>query len=222
MHISSELVHWGVPLKRAVSEHCEDLACEREGPIVDVKEALARREALRSELVRLFQLVMASESDSFLRQVGARIPSEEERGKARREVALLGGKHRAWDRIKEVQGEQERIGQELRTQLQRVGLKAILPLLEAESYEQLLDAAGRMQIYRLTPEWREVGALPVGSEPDVKAVVREFGGGKYQIAHPAVGDSEERREVLEFGGPSKDRDLTEVLAAWGLRIREGD
>ncbi len=189
---------------------------------MNLTEVIERRETLGGELGRLFQLVMAAESDAFLKQARVKVrPSEEEQEAARREVAVMGGKQKVWDTIKEILDQRGQIGQELRTEIRKVGLKGILPLLDVDFYERLLEATGRIEIRRLSSERREIGSLPAGSEQDVRAIVREFGGGKYQVTHPAVGDSEERREVLEFGGPPKDRELSELLVGWGLRNRQG-
>lgn len=189
---------------------------------MDVKEELVQWKRLSGEFVELSQLVMKSESNSFLKQVGAKTPSEEEREEARREVGRRGGRDGVWDRLRAVQVERERIGQELRTWIRRSGLKAVLPLLDGKSYEQLLLAAGRLEISRLTPDPGKIGALPAGAESDVRSLVREFGGGKYQVTHPAIEGSEDRREFLEFGGAPKEREFMEVLSSWGLRIQEGE
>jgi hypothetical protein len=80
----------------------------------------------------------------------------------------------------------------------------------------------RVDLDVLGLERRTLGALPAGIEPEVKGIVREFGGGKYQVTYPALGGSEERREVLEFGGPPKDLDLSDILPRWGLSAQEGE
>lgn len=183
---------------------------------MDLKEALEESESLGGELGRLFPLVVASESDTFLRQAKVKVPSEEERENARREVARLGGRQRVWDRIQEIVAERERIRRELRIHVRKVGLRGVLSLLDTDSYERFLQVAGQIRIRRLAPERREIGSLPAGSEADVKAVLREMGGGKYEVTHPGGEDSEEKRELQEFGGPPKAEELMEVLAQWGL------
>jgi hypothetical protein len=165
--------------------------------------------------------MMRSESNSFLKQLGASMPTDEEREAARREVIRRGGRDTVWERLREAGAEKERLGQDLRTELRRNGLRAMLPMLDVPSYERLLLATGRIEVTRLAPERQKLGALPAGAEAEVRAVVQECGRGTYRITYPAVHESEERSEALEFAGVPKAQDVMEVLTAYGLSVREG-
>jgi hypothetical protein len=184
---------------------------------VDVAEVLNQRKALSSEFVELLELLFRSEGIPRVSEIAGVILSEEQQAEARREMNRRGGMHEVLGKLKVIQTGLDRIAQNLRAELRKNGLKSILHLLDAALYEELLVAVERIELLRVAPERRRLGALPAGIEPEVKAIVREFGGGKYQVTYPALGGVEERREVLEFGGPSRDLDLSDLLSRWGLR-----
>jgi hypothetical protein len=159
---------------------------------VDVAEVLSQRKALSTELYELIGLFLRSESIPRVTEFAGELLSEEQRAEARREINRRGGTHEVLSKLSEIRTGLDQIARDLRAELRKNGLKSMLRLLDAASYEQLLEATERIELLRLAPERRRLGVLPAGIEPEVKAIVREFGGGKYQCHTP-------RSEVQKSG-----------------------
>lgn len=184
---------------------------------MDLREMLERIRVLGENLADLFRVVIASESNTFLKRCKVRIPGPEEREKASKEVQALGGRQAVWDSIGRVMEERDRLKSDLEGYLRGTSLRAVLPNLDEDLYEQLIGTVGRVHITRLSPDPREIGGIPQVAEDEVKALVREFGGGKYRLEYYGTDEFQGKREIIEFGGNPKSDSLFDVLTRWGLR-----